>query len=67
MTLDSEDDLDVLMDYGLYETPQDGKNLVEHYAIKIGGSSRTERDLLEAMIRAETGLFRVEHIVASRF
>ncbi len=24
LTLDSEDDLDVLMDYGLYESPQDG-------------------------------------------
>ena len=67
LTLDSEDDLDVLMDYGLYEIPPEGKNLVEHYAAKIGGRNRTERDLLEAMIRAKTGLFKVEHLLAARY
>ncbi len=66
LVLDTEDDLDVLMDYGLYEIPREGKNLVRHYAASMSNASRTERDLLAAMAQATTGLFKVEQILPSR-
>ncbi len=66
LLLDSEDDLDVLMDYGLYEIPQGGQSLIARYASERGGGNRTERDLLEAMVKAQTGLFKVERVWEQR-
>lgn len=59
LMLESENEMDVLMDFALYEVLTNGKNLVTHYADEVGGSSKTERDLLTAMCTAHTGLFRV--------
>jgi hypothetical protein len=60
--VDSKDDLDVLMDYALYEVPRQGKNVVQRYQQEKGGSSRVERELLAAMVKARTGLFKVERV-----
>jgi hypothetical protein len=62
LVLDSKDDLSVLMDFALYEVRQHGKNLVERYQEEKGGSNRIERDLLASMVKAGTGLFKVEGI-----
>jgi len=64
LILDSEDDLSVLMDFALYEiSHEDGKNSVEHYAEEKGGVNAVERELLAAMVRAETGLFKVKRVL----
>ena len=65
--LESENEADDLMDFALYEVLLDGKNLVTHYADEIGGSSRTERDLLTAMRTARPCLFRVIAIQPASF
>jgi hypothetical protein len=67
LIFDNESEPDVLMDYALYEIPQGGQTLIERYTIEHGGSNRAERDLLEAMLNAKTGLFRVEEVLASRY
>lgn len=59
LVLRDADEGDVLMDFALYEVPVEGKNLVTRYAEKVGGKSRTERDLLIAMGVARTSLFQV--------
>jgi hypothetical protein len=67
LILDSEDDLSVLMDFALYEVPQEGgKNCVERYAEEIGGINAIERDLLAAMVKAQTGLFKVRQILRDK-
>jgi hypothetical protein len=43
------------------------KNIVNHYADEVGGSSRVERDLLTAMRTARPGLFRVIAIRPTNF
>ena len=67
LMFDNESEPDVLMDYALYEILQDGQTLIERYTIERGGSNRVERDLLEVMLKAKTGLFRVEQVLASRY
>ncbi len=67
LIFDNESEPDVLMDYALYEIPQDGQNLIERYVSETGGSNRVERDLLKAMRNARTGLFRVEQVLASKY
>lgn len=67
LILDSEDDLSVLMDFALYEIPQEGgKNAVERYAEEKGGINALERELLAAMIKAQTGLFKVRQILRNK-
>ncbi len=60
--LDSEDDISILMEFVLYELLQGGKTLVQKYHDEHGGTDEVERDLLDAMARAKTGLFKVERI-----
>jgi hypothetical protein len=67
LIFDNESEPNVLMDYALYEIPQDGQNLIERYVIETGGSNRVERDLPKAMLNARTGLFRVEQVLASKY
>ena len=67
LMFDNESEPDVLMDYALYEILQDGQTLIERYTIERGGSNRVERDLLEVMLKAKAGLFRVEQVLASRY
>jgi hypothetical protein len=67
LILDSEDDLSVLMDFALYEIPHgDGKNSVEHYAEEKGGVNAIERELLAAMVKAQTGLFKVKRVLRDK-
>jgi hypothetical protein len=67
VVVDSEDDFSVLMDFSLFEIRQsDGKNSVEHYAEEKGGTNAIERDLLTAMVKAQTGLFKVGQVLRDR-
>jgi hypothetical protein len=63
LLLDNESDADVLMEYALYEVRRGGLSLVARYKQTPGGSSAMERELLEAMVVAQTGLFRVESVL----
>lgn len=65
--LDSEDDLSVLMDFVLYEIQQgDGKNVVKRYAEENGGANAIEGELLAAMVKAQTGLYKVSQILREK-
>ena len=67
LILDSEDDLSVLMDFALYEIRNgEGKNSVERYAEEIGGVNAIERELLAAMVKARTGLFKVNQVLSEK-
>lgn len=59
LILDSEEDLDNLMDYALYEYRMQGKNAVERYQEEIGAESQMEQELLTAMVASSTSLFQV--------
>ena len=64
LILDSEDELAILMEYGLYEIHQeDSKNIIQRYYENNKGVNRIERELLEAMRKAVTGLFVIKHLL----
>lgn len=63
---DSEYEMSVLMDFGLYEVPLRGKTVVQRYQEEKGGSDKVEKELLTAMVTAQTSLFRVERIWKSK-
>jgi hypothetical protein len=63
LVLDSEDDFSVLADFAFYEVIQHGKSLVQKYHDEYGPSNEVERRLLDAMVKAQTGLFRVERVL----
>lgn len=60
LLLDSENDMSVLMDYGLYEISTGGQNLVQRYKAEKSEQSDIERELLAAMVKSQTGLFQVQ-------
>lgn len=60
LVLDTEDDLNVLMDYLLYEYWVNGQSLVERYWETSGAQTPVEQELLAAMSGATTTLFRIE-------
>jgi len=67
LALDSVGDLDVLMDFALYEIRQtDGKNFLERYAEENHGDDAIERNLLMAMLKARTGLFKVSKVLKNK-
>jgi hypothetical protein len=67
LIVDSEDDLSVLMDFALFEIRQrDGRNAVEHYVEEKGGANAIERELLTAMIQAQTGFYKVEQVLRNK-
>ncbi len=67
LILDSEDDLSVLMDFALFEIRhQDGRNSVEQYAEMKGGTNAIERELLAAMVQAQTGLYKVKQVLRDK-
>lgn len=66
LLLGSEDDLSVLMDYGLYEISTSGQNLVQRYKTEKSEQSDIERELLAAMVKAQTGLFQVQDTDAQK-
>lgn len=62
LVLDSEDDVSVLADFAFYEVLQHGHSLVQKYQDEYGPTDEVERALLDAMVKAKTGLFRVEGV-----
>ena len=67
LILDSEDDLSVLMDFALYEIRNgEWKNSVERYAGEKGGINAIERELLAGMVKARTGLFKVNRVLSEK-
>ncbi|ELY62734.1 hypothetical protein C492_07520 [Natronococcus jeotgali DSM 18795] len=62
---DTEEEQSVHMDFILHEYHQNGTTFVERYRDEEGGDSELERELLDAMVRAETSLFRVTEIDSS--
>jgi hypothetical protein len=67
LILDSEDDLSVLMDFALFEIRhRDGKNSIEQYAETKGGANSIERELLTAMVQAQTGLYKVRQVLPDK-
>jgi hypothetical protein len=66
LILASEDDMAVLMDYGIYEIKVNRQNLVQRYQAEKSEQSDIERELLEAMAGAKTGLFKVQQVDARK-
>jgi hypothetical protein len=67
LILDSEDDLSVLMDFALFEIHhKDGRNSVEQYAETKDGTNAIERELLTAMVQAQTGLYKVKRVLRDK-
>lgn len=62
LVLDSEDEISVLADFAFYEVFQHGHSLVQKYQDEYGPTNEMERGLLDAMVKAKTGLFRVEGV-----
>ena len=62
LVLDSQDDISVLADFAFYEVLQQGHSLVQKYQEEVGPSDELEQALLDAMVKAKTGLFRVEGV-----
>jgi hypothetical protein len=62
LVFDSEDDISVLADFAFYEVLQQGHSLVQKYQEEVGPSDELEQALLDAMVKAKTGLFRVEGV-----
>jgi len=67
LILDREDDLSVLMDFALYEIRnEEWKNSVERYAREKGAVNAIERELLGAMVKARTRLFKVNRVLREK-
>src|SRR5215211_7004348 len=67
LIVDSEDDLSVLMDFALFEIRhRDGRNSIEQYAETKGGANAIERELLAAMVQAQTGLYKVKQVLRDK-
>lgn len=67
LILDSEDDLSVLMDFALFEIRhRDGRNCIEQYAETKGGANAAERELLAAMVQAQTRLYTVKRVLRDK-
>lgn len=62
LVLDSEEEISVVADFAFYEVLRQGKSLVQKYQDDYGPSNEVERGLLDAMVKAQTGLFRVEGV-----
>lgn len=62
---ESEAEMNVLMDYALYELRVDGQPLVQVYREQRTPLSPMQQEILEAMCRSYTSLFRMTDIVAA--
>jgi hypothetical protein len=60
---ESEAEMNVLMDYALYESRVHGQSLVQGYREQTALLSPTQRALLDAMCESYTSLFRMADIV----
>ena len=59
---ESEAEMNVLMDYALYDDLVDGRSLVQRYRDQATGLSPLQRELLDAMCEAFASLFRIADI-----
>jgi hypothetical protein len=59
LILDSEDELDILMDFALREYKVNKQTTVEIYREKIGGENETEKEILDAFVTSYTSLFKI--------
>jgi hypothetical protein len=60
---ESESEMNVVMDYALYEDLVDGQSLVQRYRDQATSLSPLQRELLDAMAHAYASLFRTTAII----
>ncbi|MDI6738143.1 MAG: hypothetical protein QME12_06550 [Nanoarchaeota archaeon] len=59
LVFENEDEMNVMMDFALYEYMLEGENIVKIYRGIVGGKNEIEKDILNAMVSSYTSLFRV--------
>jgi hypothetical protein len=59
LVLDTEDEMNILMDFALREYRANKKTTVEIYQEKIGGENEIEKEILDAFISSYTSLFKI--------
>ena len=64
LILESEDELNVVMDYALFEVGKPGERVIDRYRQQSSGQSALEQALLDAMAVSRMGLYRVESMEA---
>ena len=62
LQLETEDELNVVMDFIIYESWNPPGNAVQQYRAEIGPASDLERKLLDGMLQARASLFEVQAI-----
>ena len=62
---ESEAEMNVLMDYALYEYRRQGQSLVQRYREQTTSLSPMQRELLDGMCQAYTSLFRITAVQAA--
>jgi hypothetical protein len=62
---ESEAEMNVLMDYALYEYRLHGQSLVQRYREQTPSLSPMQRELLDGMCQAYTSLFRITEVQAA--
>lgn len=62
LILDSEDELNILMDFALREYKINKQTTVEIYREKVGWENETEKEILDAFISSYTSLFKITSI-----
>src|SRR5439155_24542263 len=58
LMLESEDEINVVMDFAIYETGTPGARVVDHCRSQPGGEKQIERELLDAAAASAVGLYR---------
>ncbi len=59
LILDTEDELNILMDFALREYKVNNQTTVEIYREKIGGENEIEKEILDAFVSSYTSLFKI--------
>jgi hypothetical protein len=59
LVLDSEDEMNILMDFALREYKVNKQTTVEIYQEKIGGENEIENEILHAFVSSYTSLFKI--------
>jgi hypothetical protein len=62
---ESEAEMNVLMDYALYEYRRHGQSLVQRYREQTTSLSPMQQELLDGMCQAYTSLFRITEVQAA--
>jgi len=62
LVLDTEDEMNVLMDFALREYRVNKQTTVEIYREKVGGENEIEKEILDAFISSYTSLFKITSI-----